>query len=136
MSEWLRLRTETADHTADRNSINFKRWLPLGAAEATHADEFESGITDKEAVRKLLDALGYTEIITVDKIRRQWQLAGVIVAMDTVAGLGSFIEVEYAGDAQTVNEAVDAVHAAVSEIDVKLGDRDRRGYPYMLLNRQ
>jgi adenylate cyclase class 2 len=56
--------------------------------------------------------------------------------MDTVAGLGSFIEVEYAGDAQTVNEAVDAVHAAVSEIDVKLGDRDRRGYPYMLLNRQ
>ena len=36
-----------------------------------------AGITDREAVRKLLDALGYTEIITVDKIRRQWQLAGV-----------------------------------------------------------
>jgi hypothetical protein len=28
------------------------------------------------------------------------------------------------------------VHAAVSEIDVKLGDRDRRGYPYMLLHRR
>jgi hypothetical protein len=37
VSEWLRLRTETGDHTAERNSINFKRWLPLGAAEATHA---------------------------------------------------------------------------------------------------
>jgi adenylate cyclase class 2 len=135
VSEWLRLRTETSDRTAERSSINFKRWLPLGAAEATHADEFESGITDREAVRKLLDALGYTEIITVDKIRRQWRLSDVIVAMDTVASLGSFIEVEYAGDAQTVDEAADAVHAAVSEIDVKLGDRDRRGYPYMLLNR-
>jgi adenylate cyclase class 2 len=31
-SEWLRLRTETSDHTAERTSINFKRWLPLGAA--------------------------------------------------------------------------------------------------------
>jgi adenylate cyclase class IV len=65
--------------------------------------------------------------------------------MDPVASLGSFIEVEYAGDAQTADEAADAQqHAAVSEIDVKLGDRDRdrdrdrdlRGYPYMLLNRR
>ena len=81
--------------SADRTSINFKRWLPLGAAEATHCDEFESGV-DSEAVRKLLDALGFTQMITVDKIRRQWRLGDVIVAMDIVAGLGSFMEVEYA----------------------------------------
>jgi adenylate cyclase class 2 len=136
VSEWLRLRAETGDHSADRTSINFKRWLPLGAAEATHCDEFESGITDSEAVRKLLDALGFTEMITVDKLRRQWRLGDVIVAMDIVAGLGSFMEVEYAGNAQSVDEAARAVEASVSEIDVKLGDRDRRGYPYLLLNRQ
>ena len=75
-------------------------------------------------------------MITVDKIRRQWRLGDVIVAMDIVAGLGSFMEVEYAGNAQSVDEAARAVETSVSEIDIKLGDRDRRGYPYLLLNRQ
>ena len=135
VSEWLRLRTETGTRSAERTSINFKRWLPLGAAQATHADEFESGVTDSEAVRKLLEALGFTEIITVDKIRCQWQLADVIVAMDTVTGLGSYMEIEYAGDAETVDEAARAVEASVNQIDIKLGDQDKRGYPYLLLHR-
>lgn len=135
VSEWLRLRTETKVDGAVRVSINFKRWLPLGAHEATHCDEFESQLTDGVAVRKLLEALDFTEMTTVDKIRRQWRLGDVIVAVDTVEGLGSFVEFEYAGKADTVEEATGALHRAIDRIGVDLGPRDRRGYPYLLLDR-
>jgi adenylate cyclase class IV len=56
--------------------------------------------------------------------------------MDTVADLGSFVELEYAGHAASVAEATDALEASVSKIDVKLGARHRQGYPHLLLERQ
>lgn len=136
VSEWLRIRTETGHGTPSRTSVNFKRWLPLGSPEPTHCDEFESAVSDVDAVRKLLEALGCTEMIIVDKIRREWRLGDVIVAVDTVASLGSFIELEYAGDALTVDDAAQALEASLDKIGVELGTRHRRGYPHMLLDRE
>ena len=136
VSEWLRLRSESGYGTPARTSVNFKRWLPLGSLEPTHCDEFESAVSDVDALRKLLEALGCTEMVIVDKTRREWRLGDVIVALDTVSGLGSFVELEYAGDALTVHEATQALEASVSKIDAALGTRHRRGYPHMLLDRE
>ena len=136
VSEWLRIRTETGHGTSARTYVNFKRWLPLGSPEPTHCDEFESAVSDVDAVRKLLEALGCTEMIIVDKTRREWRLGDVIVAVDAVAGLGSFVELEYAGDALTVHDATQALEACLNKIGVGLGTRHRCGYPYMLLDRE
>jgi adenylate cyclase class IV len=35
-------------------------------------------------------------MITVDKARREWRLDDVIISVETVVGLGSFVELEYA----------------------------------------
>jgi adenylate cyclase class 2 len=137
VSDWLRLRSETADgRQAARHSINFKQWLPAGAADATHCDEFESSLGDSEAVRRLLQALGFTEMVTVDKLRRQWRLGEVIIAVDTVEGLGAFAEFEYAGNGATVEQATSTLRGAIGEIGVELGERDHRGYPYQRLKRE
>jgi len=136
VSEWLRLRTEIDGDGRQSHSINFKRWLPLGAVEATHCDEFESAIGNHEAFRRLLEALGFTEMVTVDKTRRQWRLGDVVIAVDIVANLGSFAEFEYVGDAGTVQEATSELHLTVDKIGIQLGERDRRGYPYQVLDRE
>lgn len=140
VSEWLRLRTETTTSdeagTTGKASINFKRWHPVGAVKATHCDEYETGVDNAETLHHLLKALGYTEMVTVDKTRAQWRLPEVTVAVDTVANLGSFVEFEYDGDAATVEEATAALRATIDKIGVKLGGRDRRGYPYILLGRK
>lgn len=68
-------------------------------------------------------------------MRRQWRLGEVVVAVDDMTGLGSFAEFEYAGDAGAVDEAVAALHKTISALEVELGKRDHRGYPYLLLNR-
>ncbi|MBO2461760.1 class IV adenylate cyclase [Actinomadura violacea] len=133
ISEWLRLREDHHGHQAVSASINFKQWLPLGAAEATHANEFESQITDRQAVAALLDALGFTTLVTVDKHRERWMLGDVEIAIDDVAGLGAFVEFEYKG-AGDLDQADTAITDAVKQVgDDLLGERDRRGYPYLLL---
>jgi adenylate cyclase, class 2 len=139
VSEWLRLRTDQEDDRPPVSSINFKQWLPIGSPEATHAAEYESSIADREALTRLLEALGFTAIVTVDKSRQRWLLptpsGPVEIAIDNVARLGVFAEFEYAGSGD-LPEADTAISWAVEHAGTGLGERDRRGYPYLLLDGQ
>jgi adenylate cyclase, class 2 len=56
--------------------------------------EIEIKVDDFEAAQKLLLALGYRESIVVEKLRRLWRSDNCLVAMDDVAELGSFVEIE------------------------------------------
>jgi adenylate cyclase class 2 len=133
VSEWLRVRRE------DRGaSLNYKRWLPEDAPVKTHCDEYETPVNDAEAVARTLTALDFTPMITVDKRREEWEVDGdvpVIVAIDTIDGLGTFVEFEFKGDAATTDEAIEQLDRFVAALDVPLGERIHRGYPHMLLGR-
>jgi adenylate cyclase class 2 len=131
VSEWLRVRDE-----GGCSSLNLKRWLPLGSAESTHCDEFETPVADGEAVRRLLRALDFPELVTVDKVRQQWIAGPIVIAIDTVTRLGSFVEFEYHGDADYVETANTELDRFIACLGVDLGERDWRGYPYHLLERQ
>ncbi|MER6359298.1 class IV adenylate cyclase [Kitasatospora sp. NPDC001527] len=128
VSEWLRVRVE--DGAA---SLNFKRFHPIAAPVKTHCDEYESAVTDAEAVRRLLGSLDFAELTVVDKTREEWHADGIAVAFDTVAGLGDFVEFEYKGDAPTVTQATVRLEAFIAALGVELGDRVHLGYPHMTL---
>jgi len=129
VSEWLRLREEKGGA-----SITYKRWLPFETRVKTHCDEFESELSDGEAVRKLLEALDFADLIVVDKHREEWLLDDVVIALDTVKDLGSFVEFEYKGDAQTVPEAHHHIEQCIAKLDAKLGDT-HTGYPHQLISK-
>lgn len=83
VSEWFRIRDEDG-----KVSINYKRWLPLDVKEKTHCDEFETPLENGEAVQKLLEALDFIELVTIDKLREEWVLEdSVVIALDRVSGL-------------------------------------------------
>jgi adenylate cyclase class 2 len=135
ISEWLRIRRQDDG----RASLNFKRWHPIDADEKTHADEYETAVTDPEAVKRTLDALDYTQIAVVDKTREEWHLDGetpVIVAIDTIDHVGAFVEFEFRGDATDTTDAITRLTALIADLDVRLGDRINRGYPHMILGRE
>ncbi|MGH3979946.1 MAG: class IV adenylate cyclase [Pseudonocardiaceae bacterium] len=131
ISEWLRIRTEERG-----SSINFKRWHPIDALIKTHADEYETKIDDVEAIRRLLEALDFTPLVTVDKIREDWKLPEVEVVFDHVEGAGHFVEFEFKGDAENVEDATARLEEFIASLDVELGEQINRGYPHILLGRQ
>ncbi|WP_439675813.1 class IV adenylate cyclase [Embleya sp. MST-111070] len=132
VSDWLRVRIEDDG----RASLNFKRWLPLDATVKTHCDEYETSIADPEAVRRTLAALDFTELITVDKTRREWTTDDLAIGIDTVAGAGSYVEFEFKGEADSVEEATRHIDTFIEGLKSTLGDRVHRGYPHILLGRQ
>ena len=56
--------------------------------------ELETEINDPEAVKQMLLELGFHEALELHKVRRESKNAGIAICVDTVAGLGSFVEVE------------------------------------------
>ncbi|MBB5081396.1 class IV adenylate cyclase [Nonomuraea endophytica] len=128
ISEWLRIREEEGNA-----SLNFKRWYPLEAKIKTHCDEYESRISDADAVRHTLQSLDFTKLTVVDKTREEWHLDGIAVAFDTVAGLGNFVEFEFKGHADSVEQATAAITTFIASLDIELGERINAGYPHMTL---
>lgn len=58
------------------------------------SNEYEFVVSDGNAARQMLAALGWQEIVTVDKIRLESKTEKYTICIDEVAGLGLFIELE------------------------------------------
>ena len=56
--------------------------------------EIESEINDADAIQKLLLALGYEQVLVVEKKRSLWQFGKCEVALDQLPILGDFVEIE------------------------------------------
>ena len=58
------------------------------------SDEYEFAVDDGNAARQMLTALGWQEIVTVDKVRLESKTKDYTICIDEVAMLGLFIELE------------------------------------------
>ncbi len=92
---------------------------------------------DGEKFADVLVALGFRPVAEVKKSRRtlhlQWQGREVEVALDTVIGLGDFLEIELQADDASLAEAKACLHSLATELG--LGQPERRSYLEMLLEK-
>jgi len=56
--------------------------------------EIELKVSDFQSAKELLEALGYTEVLTIKKRRKVYRRGDAILCFDEVEGLNTFIEVE------------------------------------------
>lgn len=129
ISEWLRLRHEEDG----AGYINYKHWLPEGTINKTHCNEYETKVEDLEAVKLLLEALGFKQLVTVNKQRSSWMWQNVEISIDSVAELGDFIELEYKGEGLDVAAAQKQLFDTLAELGAEVSEQDHRGYPWELL---
>jgi adenylate cyclase class 2 len=99
--------------------------LPAGAATA-------------ERFTELLLALGFVSVAEVRKQRQilhlAWQGQAVEVALDDVAGLGHFAELEISADDETLDAARQALASLAATLE--LTQSERRSYLELLLARR
>ena len=58
------------------------------------SDEYEFAVDGGNAARQMLTALGWQEVVTVDKVRLESKTEDYTICIDEVARLGLFIELE------------------------------------------
>ena len=69
------------------------------------SDEYEFAVDSSDMAHQMLTALGWQEVVTVDKVRLESKTEDYTICVDEVAGLGLFIELEVLAedDANTDN---------------------------------
>lgn len=131
ISEWLRLR-----QSSKGSSINYKRWHNADGAKTVSCDELESNVDNVEALARLLSALGFKELVVVEKSRSAWIFRGTKIAIDEVKDLGDFIELEAYGDFAGIEGAKRHLYEVLGQLDARVGEQDFEGYPYGLLRKK
>jgi adenylate cyclase, class 2 len=92
--------------------------------------ELTSGISDPEVLEEILTSLGFVRAGAVRKVRTKYLLNGLILAMDDVEGLGSFIEIEASG---SEDWSVERIKVEEMLNALGLGESLRKTYLEMLL---
>ena len=97
--------------------------------------EIEVPINDPDAHVRILEALGFREVLTVEKVREKYYVEkGITLALDEVEGLGKFVEVESLTDEEEkVPELVERLKQILREIGVEMFER--RSYLELILER-
>ena len=126
---WKGPRIDTATKTRREIELPLAVALPPPGAAAQPADVAIARWTD------LLEALGFRSVATVAKRRRHaavtWQGREVDVALDSVAGLGEFLELELQASEEEIPQARACLESLAGELGC--GIPERRSYLELLL---
>ncbi len=123
---WLRLRDE-----GHRITLTYKQ----STSDTSSIDstlEAEVTVSDFDATKGLLEAMGFKALRYQENFREEWKLGGVTFDLDTWPDLPTFLEVEGSGEeavrdaavrlgldlAQATFGSVDEVYLAVLERDI------------------
>ena len=92
--------------------------------------EHETEIGNPGAMKAALIAMDWHEVITVEKTRYHYEAAGVTYELDTVTGLGDFLEVEIISDEDS--DAETALISIAASLGVPADRIERRSYGKLL----
>lgn len=102
----------------------------------THCDEFETEVTNRGRLEKILASLNFQTLITVHKERTTYRYQDEFeIALDTVKDLGNFIEIEALKDFGGITATRKAVEEFAKNLGLNLANQDLRGYPYLLMKK-
>ena len=112
-----------------------QNWHFSEVGKSHHCDEFEFGLEDVGQLKRILEALDFRLLVTVDKVRRVWRYEDYEVSLDKVEGLGDFVEVEYVGNGGDVvpEKVTGEMIDFLKEVGCGKIMRNYRGYPFQLL---
>ena len=130
--EALRIRCVDQD-----NCVTYKGPVIDRQTKTRHEIEipFASGSDQSQQFGEMLEQLGFRRVRTVEKTRDtyrlDWQGRWLELALDQIAELGEFIEIESLADDNDRDEARDCILSLAQELQLK--DQERRSYLCMLI---
>ena len=131
--EALRLRRETELDGDGETTTKMTYKGPLVEAESKTREEHETAVADGDAAAGILDGLGFEPAATVEKERERFDVDGYTVTLDTVSGLGSFVEVEREATEAEIEEVRAGAEELLRELGLDPDEQIRTSYLGLLL---
>jgi len=130
VDEWLRLRDSSGAF-----SINYKYWHHDLDHKSQYCDEYETGIESLEQAENIFKALDIKNVAIVDKTRKLYLYKKYEIAIDSIKGLGDFVEIEYKGKLGKLKpeDITEEMVKFLKSFNVGKISRNYVGYPFQIL---
>ena len=130
IDECLRLRTKENKNYITYKVDNFDngKWL--------YSDEYETEVLDINMVKKILDRLGFKELLTIHNSKRTYVTDKYEIVLETVKDLGCFLEVEYCTDLDvSVSLIKNEIQEFINGLGIKVSEELNMGKPEMMIKK-
>ncbi|RCU46085.1 class IV adenylate cyclase [Haloplanus salinus] len=107
---------------------------PLVEAASKTREEIETGVEDHDRFDDILAALGFSPAAEVTKDRERYALDDYVVTLDTVAGLGEFVEIERDAPEDAVESTRQGAVSHLRSLGLDPDDQIRTSYLGLLLD--
>ena len=128
----IRLEAGGADGNDSRTRVTYKG--PLVDPDSKTREELETEIEDGETMASILEALSFEAAATVEKTRERFRYDGYTITLDSVDGLGEFVEIETG--AEEIDPARDGAIELLDRLGLNAEDSIRRSYLGLLLDEE
>lgn len=131
--EALRLRLERALEGTDAPTARLTYKGPRLDEHGKTRREFETVIAEPDELRSILEALGFEAAGRVEKRRHVYRLDSYRICLDTVSGLGEFVEIEAESTADDIEDASEGVIEVLETLEIPPAATESRTYLEMIL---
>lgn len=130
--DYLRVR-----FTKKGDSICLKHWIrDKKTGKTTHCDEYETKVESGQITLELLEQIGFTNNTKIDKTRKIYNYKDFEIAIDSVKGLGKFMEVELKKKVKQPKDGIKEIYNFLLSLDIKTINKMERGYVSMMWNKE
>ncbi len=129
--EALRIRREQPADGESVTKLTYKG--PLVERESKTREEHETVVADDDALSGVLSGLGFESAAVVEKQREFYQLEGYTISLDTVEGLGSFLEIEQETTAENIEAVREKAIELLEQLELDADNQIRTSYLGLLL---
>jgi len=129
---WLRIRTETKDGVTTQ-IFTFKR----AVTNQMDSIEHETEVVDAEELEAIILQLGFTPYSDLTKTRQKARVGEIEICVDTVEGLGEFIEAEkLTSDDADYSAVAEELWTLLESLDISRDDHVSDGYDVLMRKKQ
>lgn len=112
-------------------TLNLKKQL---SNELANFEE-QTIISDIDSMVQVLQALGFVQVLSLEKTRRKTKYKDLEICLDRVEGLGDFIEVEKLCKDGDSDKIQDELFKFLESLGVKKSDRVFKGYDSLIFEK-
>lgn len=130
IKEWLRLRDSSGKY-----SINYKNWHYDKSGRSHYCDEYESPVESLKQLENIFKSIDIKSVTIVNKTRKIYLHKKYEIAVDSIKGLGDFVEIEYKGKSGKLkpDDILKGMIDFLKKLDCGKISRNYVGYPFQLM---
>ena len=105
-----------------------------------YSNELEASVVEAGTLKGILKELHFQELVKIDNMKKRYESSNYELVLESVVGLGDFIEIEHKSQTEISELEVlgvkQSIRGLINKLEITIGEELNSGKPELMLKRQ